>query len=94
MTNVFINHNERALKLVEKFANEIYTSLNADPSKTKYNHIVTVPAKQRNESNGIRQTSDLTYATMAEKSTTTTLELRQATQTTVLSLKPQRLKKY
>lgn len=52
MTNVFINHNERALKLVEKFANEIYTSLNADPSKTKYNHIVTVPAKQRNESNG------------------------------------------
>lgn len=49
---VFVNHNRKALTTVETSINLIYTFFNADPKKSSYNHIITIPTAQRSEDNG------------------------------------------
>jgi hypothetical protein len=48
----FSNHNYKALEIVNKYKDIIYSFLDADPSKTKFNHIVTIPVSNRSDNNG------------------------------------------
>ena len=52
MKTFFNSHNSKALEIVNTYKNMIYSYLMADPSKTKFNHILTVPVSQRNDNNG------------------------------------------
>ena len=46
----YSNHNKKALAIVNKYKDQIFTYLNAIPGE--YNSITTIPSKDRNESNG------------------------------------------
>lgn len=46
------NHNQKALDIINRYSNQIFSYLNADPKKVNFNHIVTVPVSNRNENNG------------------------------------------
>lgn len=52
MNTFYNNNNKKALRLVESYKNIIYSYLDADPSKINFNHIVTIPASNRNDNNG------------------------------------------
>ena len=52
MKNYYYNHNQKALDIISKNSNKLFSYLNGDPKKVKFNHIITVPVSQRNENNG------------------------------------------
>lgn len=51
MAKKFENNNTQVLRLLNKYKNEIFSYLNADPEKGM-NRISTIPSKERNENNG------------------------------------------
>ncbi len=48
----FSSNNKKALEIVNKYKNVIYSFLMADPSKTDYNHITTISTSERTDDNG------------------------------------------
>ena len=48
----FNSNNTKALEIVNKYKNVIYSFLMADPSKTDYNHITTISTSGRTDDNG------------------------------------------
>ena len=51
-TQYFNSNNQKALDFINDNLDAIYSYLMADPSKTQFNHITTIPVSQRNDSNG------------------------------------------
>ena len=51
-TKFFSSNNKKALEIVNKYKNVIYSFLMADPSKTDYNHITTISTSERTDDNG------------------------------------------
>lgn len=51
-TKFFNSNNTKALEIVNKYKDIIYSFLMADPSKTKFNHITTIPTTERTDDNG------------------------------------------
>lgn len=52
MKQFFNSNNTKALGIVNKYKNIIYSFLMADPSKTNFNHIKTIPTSERTDDNG------------------------------------------
>lgn len=51
-TKFFSSNNKKALEIVNKYKNIIYSFLMADPSKTDFNHITTISTSERSDDNG------------------------------------------
>lgn len=51
-TKFFNSNNTKALEIVNKYKDIIYSFLMADPSKTNFNHITTIPTTERTDDNG------------------------------------------